>query len=78
MDCFIIAMPMKIHHRFEVMENDGPVSEESDQLGYYNGACLDFPVPHVQIIDLFSKKNQKEKIYSFYIKFCSKLSKMGM
>ena len=73
-----MALPMKIHHKFEVMENDGPVSKESAQLGYYKGAYLDFLVPHVQIIDLFSKKSQKEKIYSFYIKLCSELSEMGM
>ncbi len=76
-DCFVMALPMKIHHRFEIIENDGLVSEESAQFGCYRGACLDIPVSHVQIIDLFSKKSQKEKIYSFYKQLCCELSEMG-
>ena len=76
-DCFIMALPMKIHHHFEVPNNDGVVSEESAQFGCYKGSCLDIPVSHVQIIDLFSKKEQKEQIYSFYKKVCSELAEMG-
>ena len=76
-DCFIMALPMKIHKRFEIMENDGLVSEESTKFGVYKGRCLDIPISHVQIIDLFSKKSQKEKIYSFYLKLCRELSEMG-
>lgn len=76
-DCFIMALPMKLQHHFEVQDNDGMVSEESAQFGCYKGKCLDIPVSHVQIIDLFSKKEQKEQIYSFYKEVCNDLSKMG-
>lgn len=76
-DCFIMGLPMKLQHHYEVTDNDGMVSEESAQFGCYKGKCLDIPVSHVQIIDLFSKKSQKEQIYSFYKKVCSELSEMG-
>jgi hypothetical protein len=76
-DCFIMALPMKLQHRYEIFDNDGMVSEESAQFGRYRGSALDIPVSHVQIIDLFSKKYQKEKIYSFYKQLCQELSEMG-
>ena len=76
-DCFIMALPMKIHHHYEVFNNDGLVSEKSAKFGNYRGNCLDIPISHVQIIDLFSKKEQKGKIYSFYSKLCHELSEMG-
>ena len=76
-DCFIMALPMMIQHHYEIPDNDGVVSEESAQFGCYRGKCLDIPVSHVQIIDLFSKKSQKEQIYSFYKKVCRELSEMG-
>lgn len=76
-DCFIMALPMMIQHHYEINDNDGVVSEESSHFGNYRGKCTDIPISHVQIIDLFSKKSQKEKIYSFYKKLCSELSEMG-
>ena len=76
-DCFIMGLPMKLQHHYEVTDNDGMVSEESAQFGCYKGKCLDITVSHVQIIDLFSKKSQKEQIYAFYKKVCSELSEMG-
>lgn len=76
-DCFVMALPMKIQHHYEITDNDGVVSEESAQFGCYKGKCLDIPVSHVQIIDLFSKKSQKEQIYSFYKKVCQELAEMG-
>ncbi len=75
--CFIMALPMKIHHHFEQPNTDGLVSKESAQFGNYRGECLDIPVSHVQIIDFFSKKSQKEKIYDFYRRLCQELSEMG-
>ncbi len=76
-DCFIMALPMKFQKHFENLENDGLVAEESTKFGNYRGRCLDIPVSHVQIIDLFSKKSQKEKIYEFYKSVCAELSEMG-
>ena len=76
-DCFVMALPMKMHHNYEIMENDGVVAEESTKFGNYRGRCLDIPISHVQIIDLFSKKSQKEKIYAFYRQVCLELSEMG-
>lgn len=76
-DCFVMALPMKIHHHFEIINNDGLVEEESAQFGCYRGRCLDIPVSHMQIIDLLSKKEQKEKIYDFYRTLCKELSEMG-
>ena len=76
-DCYIMALPMKLQKHFQVMTSDGMVSEESSKFGFYRGKCLDIPVSHVQIIDLFSKKSQKEKIYAFYIGICDELAKMG-
>ena len=76
-DCFIMGLPMKLQHRYEITSNDGVVAEESTKFGNYRGSCLDIPVSHVQIIDLFSRKEQKEKIYDFYKKLCLELSEMG-
>lgn len=77
-DCFIMALPMKLQHHYEVQDNDGMVSSASSKFGIYRGKCLDIPVSHVQIIDLFSKKSQKEKIYAFYKQLCYELSEIGM
>lgn len=76
-DCYIMGLPMMLQHRYEVMDNDGMVAESSARFGNYRGKCLDIPVSHVQIIDLFSKKEQKEKIYAFYKKVCAEISEMG-
>ena len=72
-----MALPMKIQHHYEITDSDGLVTEGSAKFGEYRGRCLDIPISHVQIIDLFSKKSQKEQIYSFYKKVCSELSEMG-
>ncbi|MBE6533185.1 MAG: alpha/beta fold hydrolase [Ruminococcaceae bacterium] len=76
-DCFIMALPMKFQKHFENLESDGLVTEESTKFGNYRGKCLDIPVSHVQIIDIFSKKSQKEKIYEFYRQVCRELADMG-
>ena len=76
-DCFIMALPMKIQKHYEIPHSDGLVAENSTKFGNYRGKCLDIPVSHVQIIDLFSKKSQKEKIYEFYKSLCRELSGMG-
>jgi triacylglycerol lipase len=76
-DCFIMALPMKMQHYYEVQLNDGLVSKESSEFGCYHGNALDIPVSHVQITDLFSKKNQKAQIYDFYTKICRDLEDMG-
>ncbi len=76
-DCFVMALPMKMQHHFEIMDNDGLVAEDSTKFGNYRGKCLDIPVSHVQIIDLFSKKSQKEKVYAFYLQVCEELTEMG-
>lgn len=76
-DCFIMAIPMKLYKHFGKQDNDGLVSKESAKFGNYRGDCLDISISHVQIIDLFSKKSQKEKIYSFYKSVCEELSGMG-
>ena len=72
-----MGLPMKMHHKYEIQDNDGVVAEQSTKFGRYRGKCLDIPVSHVQIIDLFSKKEQREQIYAFYKKVCSELSEMG-
>lgn len=76
-DCYIMALPMKLQHRYEIINNDGVVAEDSTKFGNYRGRCMDIPISHVQIVDILSKKSQKEKIYSFYKQVCKELSKMG-
>ncbi len=75
--CFVMALPMKLYRHFENTENDGLVSESSARFENYKGRCLDIPVSHVQIIDIFAKKSQKEQIYAFYRKVCDELCEMG-
>lgn len=77
-DCFLMALPMQLYKHFEHdIENDGLVSEKSAQFAEYKGRCLDIPISHLQIVDLFSKLSQKEQIYSFYRKVCRELEEMG-
>ena len=76
-DCFVMALPSKINKHFEKLDNDGLVSVESTRFANYRGSCLDISISHVQIIDLFSKKSQKEKIYSFYKSVCAELAEKG-
>ena len=76
-DCFIMALPMKMTKHFQNVDNDGLVSVESAKFSNYRGDAFDFSVSHVQIIDLFSKSDQKEKIYLFYKSICNELAEMG-
>ena len=76
-DCFVMALPMKLYKHFENQASDGLVTSNSAKFGNYRGNCLDISISHAQIVDLFSKKSQKEKIYSFYIGICDELSEMG-
>ena len=76
-DSFIMALPMKIHHKYENYTSDGLVSEDSSKFGNYRGRCLDIPISHVQITDLFAKKSQKEQIYTFYKRVCRELAEMN-
>lgn len=75
-DCFIMALPLKIHHHYENYTNDGMVSEDSAKFGNYRGRCLDIPISHSQIVDFFAKKSQKEQIYTFYKRLASELEEM--
>ena len=74
-DNFASNQPQDYHS--EITDSDGLVAESSAKFGKYRGNALDIPVSHVQIIDLFSKKSQKEKIYAFYKKVARELSEMG-
>lgn len=76
-DCFVMALPMKIYKHYEDGENDGLVSRESAKFGNYRGDCLDISVSHAQIIDRFSRRSQKERIYAFYIGLAEELGEMG-
>ena len=76
-DCFVMALPMKIYKHFANVENDGLVSVDSAKFGNYRGECLDGSLSHVQIIDLFPRKKQREKVYAFYKKVCAELGEMG-
>lgn len=77
-DCFILAIPYKLIRRFDDRENDGLVCHESSKFGNYRGECIrDMSISHSQIIDLFAKKHQREKVYDFYRNLCKELSDMG-
>lgn len=76
-DCIVMAVPMNIQSRSATPNNDGLVAESSAKFGVYRGSCLDTPVSHVQIIDLFTKPRQRRRIYAFYKQMCFELSQMG-
>jgi hypothetical protein len=71
-----MGIPMKLYRRFGKEENDGMVSEASAKFGNYRGAAVP-GLSHVQIIDLFTTKKHKARIYPFYITLCNELSEMG-
>ena len=76
-DCFILAIPNKLYKKYDKIDNDGLVCHESAKFGNYRGECLDIPVSHAQIIDLFASKDQKQQVYEFYKKLCCELCEMG-
>ena len=76
-DCFLMSIPRYVYKKYENVDNDGLVSTHSARFAHYRGECLDISVSHVQIIDLFAKRKQKEKIYAFYLGICRELSEMG-
>ena len=76
-DCFLMSIPRYIYKKYEDIDNDGLVCSHSARFAHYRGECLDISVSHVQIIDFFAKKSQKEKIYAFYLGVCRELSEMG-
>ncbi len=76
-DCFLLAIPMKLYKHYENIDNDGLVCHHSAKFGNYRGHCLDISVSHSQIVDIFARKHQKEKVYDFYKKLCTELEEMG-
>ena len=76
-DCFLMSIPRYLYKKYEDIDNDGLVCSHSARFAHYRGECLDISISHVQIIDLFSKKSQKEKIYAFYLGICRELAEMG-
>lgn len=77
-DCFVLAIPMRLVRRFDSRESDGLVCHESAKFGVYRGECVrDMSLSHSQIIDFLANKNQKEKVYDFYINLCRELEDMG-
>ena len=77
-DCFLLAIPMRIVRRFDSRESDGMVCHESAKFGNYRGECIrDMSISHSQIIDIFAKKDQREKVYDFYKNLCRELTDMG-
>ena len=76
-DCMLMGIPMKIYSKTDGQENDGVVSVESAKFETYRGECLDEPISHTQIVDIFAKRKQRAKIYSFYLELCSELGEMG-
>ncbi|MBQ8381307.1 MAG: alpha/beta fold hydrolase [Clostridia bacterium] len=76
-DCFILGIPMKLYRHFEKLDNDGLVCHDSTKFGFYRGHCLDISVSHAQIVDLFTPKKKKEKVYDFYRSLCAELADMG-
>jgi triacylglycerol esterase/lipase EstA (alpha/beta hydrolase family) len=59
------------------LENDGLVSGTSSMFGTYKGECIDDSISHIQIIDLFAKKENRQKIFEFYIRLCKELEETG-
>lgn len=76
-DCFLMGIPMKLYRHYEKLDNDGMVSCESAKFGNYRGDCLDISVSHAQIVDLFAKKDQRKKVYEFYVRLAHELAEMG-
>lgn len=76
-DCFLMSIPRYLYKKYEDIDNDGLVCSHSARFAHYRGECLDISVSHVQIIDLFAKRSQREKIYAFYLGICRELSEMG-
>ena len=76
-DCLLMAIPMSVCSKAGELENDGLVSGTSSMFGTYKGECIDDSISHIQIIDLFAKKENRQKIFEFYIRLCKELEEAG-
>lgn len=76
-DDFVMGIPLIFSHYYENRDSDGLVSQESAVFENYRGKCVDISVSHSEIVDLFPKKQKREKIFRFYTSLCQELSDMG-
>ena len=76
-DCLLMAIPMSVCSKAGELENDGLVSGTSSMFGTYKGECIDDSISHIQIIDLFAKRKNRQKIFEFYVRLCKELEEAG-
>ena len=77
-DDVVMSIPHALSQKIDKgKETDGVVPVESSKFQNYRGNCLDDSVSHSEIVDLFVKKNKKEKIYNFYLNLVKDLEERG-
>ena len=76
-DDFVMGIPLLFSKKFESEQSDGVVCEESAKFGEYKGYCIDDSVSHTQIVDFLTRREKREKIYTFYIDLCTELASKG-
>ena len=77
-DDLIMGIPLIFFHHFKKDEaSDGLVSNESSKFGEYKGNAFDESISHSQVMDFFTVKKKRAKIYAFYDKVCEDLMKRG-
>lgn len=78
-DDFIMGIPLIFFHHFKKnIESDGMVSNDSSKFGEYKGNAFEESISHSEVMDFFTSKKKKEKIYAFYDKVCADLSERGL
>lgn len=75
--CMIVGFNLRIHKQFKTNPSDGLVTVESSKYANYRGNCLNESLSHCQVVDVFSKKNIRKKVYQFYITMCDDLINKG-
>ena len=75
--CLLMGFNLKVFEHFKTNVSDGLVSVESSKYANYQGHCLDESISHCQIVDVFSKKFIRKKVYQFYMNHCDNLIDKG-
>lgn len=76
-DDIFMAIPHIILKKHDKDKSDGMVSNKSAQFGEYKGNCVSGSISHTEIVDLMTNKDEKKKVYKFYIEICNDLIKRG-
>lgn len=76
-DDFLMSVPLFFSRRGGDGPSDGLVSVESAKFAAYRGDCLNESLSHSEMIGYSLKKQNRHKVYDFYLALCAELAELG-